>query len=245
MESHLIRYLDLPVGRSHAYARPQILPGDQETLLELLCSLLSPLGHYRSQHVHPSKGGRAKKRKRKEQSDQRAAPPVPPVPELQLYVDIGLSSVSRYLQKTVSDSHGSEVSPQGQASEERPGSRFYSVIFVARSGQPNALSCHLPQMVAVASQCQSSQPPIRIVELPRACEGRLSEALGIPRVSCVGICVGAPNSTALVDFAREHVPIIEVPWLQEANHAEYRATNIKSIETFIGTRKKAKGQKIR
>ncbi|KAI1435772.1 hypothetical protein GGR50DRAFT_284405 [Xylaria sp. CBS 124048] len=234
--------LDTPYS---AVSWPQILPNDQETLLELLCSLLSPLGYYRSRHSHPSKGNRAKKRKRREQPDQGTTPPVPPVPEIQSHIDIGLSSVSRCLQTAVSDSSGRSggLLRDGQAAEKRPVRRFYSVIFVARSGQPNALSCHLPQMTAVASKCQPSQPPTRLVELPRAFEGRLFEALGIPRVSCVGICIDAPNSTALVDFAREHVPVVEIPWLHEASHAEYRAANINTIETVIGARKKMNAEK--
>jgi len=97
-------------------------------------------------------------------------------------------------------------------------------------------------MVAVASKCYPSLPPTRLVELPRACESRLSDALGIPRVSCVGICVGAPNSQALVDFVQGHVPIIEVPWLREAIRPEHRVTKINTIETTIGVRKKARNK---
>ncbi|KAI1191146.1 hypothetical protein F5B17DRAFT_383806 [Nemania serpens] len=229
--------LDTPYS---AITWPQILPKDQDTILELLCSLLSPLGHYRSQHVHASKGNRAKKRKRKEQSGLETAPPVPPVPELQSYVDIGLSCVSRCLQKTASESLGTSSVREGQEVEGIPTGRFYSAIFVARSGQPNALSSHLPQMVAVASKSHPSRPPTRLVELPRACEVRLCESLGIPRVSCIGLCVDAPNSIPLVDFTRQHVAITEVPWLQEASNAEYRTTKINSTETVIGAKKKAR-----
>ncbi|KAI3337479.1 hypothetical protein HD806DRAFT_529044 [Xylariaceae sp. AK1471] len=233
----LVFQLDTPYS---AVSWPQILPKDQDTILELLCSLLSPLGHYRSQHAHPSKGKRANKRKRKEQCDQEIAPTVPPIPELRSYVDIGLSSVSRFLQETASEDLKIGSLQDDLAPEKRSTSRFYSVIFVARSGQPNALSSHLPRMVAGASKSHPSQPPTRLVELPRASEGRLSESLGIPRVSCIGICADAPNSKALVDFIRSHVPIIEVPWLQEASQGEYRVTKINAIETVVGARKKIK-----
>ncbi|GAW19241.1 hypothetical protein ANO14919_087260 [Xylariales sp. No.14919] len=219
---------------------PQILPKDQGTILELLCALLAPLGHYRSQHTHASKGNRAKKRKRKGQPNQDIARPVPPAPELQSYVDIGLSSVSRCLQKAASEALETESLQDSQKPKDSFTGRFYSVVFVARSGQPNALSSHLPQMTAVASKSHPLQPPIRLVELPRACEGRLCESLAIPRVSCIGICVGAPNSNALVDFTREHVAVTKSPWLQEAVGAEYRATKINAIETVIGARKKTR-----
>jgi ribonuclease P/MRP protein subunit POP3 len=127
-----------------------------------------------------------------------------------------------------------------QVPDEWSENRFYSAIFVARSGQPNALSSHLPRMVAAASKSHPSQSPTRLVELPRGCEGRLSESLGVPRVSCIGICFGAPNSKALIDFTRRHVPIIEIPWLQEASQAEFRETRINTVETIIGAKKKTK-----
>ncbi|KAI0506742.1 hypothetical protein F5B22DRAFT_650391 [Xylaria bambusicola] len=229
--------LDTPFSNA---SWPHITPDDQDTILELLCALLSPLGHYRSQHIHASKGNRAKKRKRKEQSSQETAPPVPPVPELHSYVDIGLPCVSRYLQRTASDALETTVSRDDRKPEQTSPSRFYSAIFVARSGQPNALSSHLPQMVTMASRSYPSQPAIRLVELPRGCEGRLCESLGIPRVSCVGICVGAPNSNALLDFTQEHVAIIKAPWFEEAREGKYRATKINSIETVIGVSKKSR-----
>lgn len=172
-------------------------------------------------------------------------PPVPPAPELQSYVDVGLTCVSRCLQKTASEDLKIGSLPGEAVPVEESKSRFYSVIFVARSGQPNALSSHLPQMVAVASKSCPSQPHTRLVELPRACETRLSESLGIPRVSCIGICADAPNSRALVDFIREHVPVIEVPWLGEASEGKYRSTKINTLETVVGARKKAKYESIK
>ena len=95
-------------------------------------------------------------------------------------------------------------------------------------------------MVAVASRSHPSQPPTRLVELPRGCEGRLCESLGIPRVSCIGICVGAPNSNVLIDFTQEHVGMVKTPWFEEAADGEYRATKITSIATVIGVSKKTR-----
>ncbi|KAI0481446.1 hypothetical protein F4859DRAFT_474763 [Xylaria cf. heliscus] len=231
----LVFQLDTPYS---AVSWPQIPQKDQDVILQLLCNLLSPIGHYRSQHIHASKGNRAKKRKRQETSDKETTLPVPPVPELKSYVDIGLSCVTNSLQKTASGGARAGSLQDDQGPMDRQASRFYSAIFVARSGQPNALSSHLPQMVAVACKSHPSLPPTRLVELPRACEGRLYEALGIPRVSCIGICVDAPNSDALVNFTREHVPVVKVLWLEEASCAEYQGTKINTIETIMGAKKK-------
>lgn len=65
-------------------------------------------------------------------------------------------------------------------------------------------------------------------------------ALGIPRVSVIGIRNDAPNSKALVDFARQHVPLTEIPWLKEAPNANFQDTKINTINTFVGQRQKGK-----
>lgn len=65
----------------------------------------------------------------------------------------------------------------------------------------------------------------------------VSSALGIPRVSCVGILKDTPTSKALVDFVRKSVPIVEVKWLEEAQQADFKETKINAIETVIGVNK--------
>ncbi|KAI1326374.1 hypothetical protein F5Y16DRAFT_375091 [Xylariaceae sp. FL0255] len=220
-------------------AWPQISIQDQDTILELLCSLLIPLGNYRAQYSYPSKGNRARKRKRKHEADQQDVLPVPPVPDLQSRVDIGLSSVTRGLQKMVADGNDTAKSPEDeQSTNSTAAGPCYSLIFVPRSAQPTTLSSHLPQMVAVASKAHPSRTPPRLVGFSKACEDRLSEALGIPRVSCIGLHDDALNAKPLVDFARAHVPIVEVPWLEEASRGEYRDTKIDRFNTVIGTKQK-------
>ncbi|KAK0737001.1 hypothetical protein B0T21DRAFT_347414 [Apiosordaria backusii] len=209
--------------------RPQISQKDQDVILELLCHLLSPLGTHRRLFVTPSKGKRDRKRKR---AQDEAAPggsatgaasdPVPPTPELAGYVDVGLSHISRAL--------------QGMSSKDM---KPYSVVFVARSGQSSAFHCHFPQMVALASQSQPPEKAVRLVGISKACEDKLSAALGIPRVSSIAIREDAPQAKGLVDFVREHVKPVEVAWLKEARAGKYLDTKIDAIPTKIGVKKKA------
>ncbi|OTA66423.1 hypothetical protein K449DRAFT_390840 [Hypoxylon sp. EC38] len=219
----LIYQLDTPYS---AISWPNITLEDQETILELLCNLLGPLGQYRSQYTQLSKGKRDKKRKRKAPTTACKDLSPPPVPELKSYVDVGLPAITRYLQESV----------ESNLKDKQP-IPSYSAIFVARPAYPNALNGHLPQMVAVASKSHPEQMPIRLVGLSKSYEDRLSESLGIPRVSCIGLREQAPNSKALIQFVRQHVPVIEVQWLEEARQAEHRETNIKTIETFVGSKK--------
>jgi ribonuclease P/MRP protein subunit POP3 len=196
--------------------------------------------------VKPSKGRRGKKRKRKEAAKQPAdsKPVVPPPPEIGSFVDVGLSVITRSLGSVGVEATSNSTTIEEQnlcAGSQGSGSRRpYSAIFVARSGQPSILNSHLPQMVALASRTKPGEEPIRLVGLSKACQDRMSEALGIPRVSIIGLRENAPNSKALVDYTRHYVPAIEVAWLKEARAAEFMDTKIDTIETTIGQRERGK-----
>ncbi|KAI1417596.1 hypothetical protein F5Y13DRAFT_151373 [Hypoxylon sp. FL1857] len=228
----IIYQLDTPYS---AISWPSVTLEDQETILDLLCTLLGPLGQYRSEYVQLSKGKRDKKRKRKAPTTSSKDISPPPAPELKSYVDVGLTAVTRHLQEIASKAHSVKSNPGDKPPGQEGSIPSYSAIFVARSGYPNALNGHLPQMVAVSSE--SHQTPIRLVGLSKSHEDRLSESLGIPRVSCIGLREHAPNSKALVEFVRQHVPEVEVQWLKEARQAEHRGTNINMIETVVGSKK--------
>ena len=144
-------------------------------------------------------------------------------------MDVGLTRVTNSLQDLAASSAQDESS-----STPRSG---YALIVVARSSQPSILISHLPQMVSVSSSAHSSLPPTRLVGLSKACEDRLTTALGIPRASCIGIRDGAPRSQTLVDFTRKHVPAIDAPWLEDVAKAEYKEIKIDAVETKIGSKK--------
>jgi hypothetical protein len=100
----------------------------------------------------------------------------------------------------------------------------FSAIFVPRSLQPPILHAHLPQLVVTASLAHPELPVTRLVQLPKGCDARLSEALGLPRVSFIGILDGAPHSKSLE---------IEIPWLAEAKKSVYLPVKINAIESFV------------
>jgi hypothetical protein len=114
----------------------------------------------------------------------------------------------------------------------------FSAIFVPRSSQPPILHAHLPQLVVIASLANPELPVTKLVQLPKGCDTRLSEALGLPRVSFIGILDGAPHSKSLVDLVRECVPEIKIPWLEEVKKSVYLPVKINAIETFVPAAKK-------
>jgi ribonuclease P/MRP protein subunit POP3 len=92
-------------------------------------------------------------------------------------------------------------------------------------------------MVSLAAASQSPDEAVRLVGFSRACEERLSAALGIPRVSSIALREGAPQAKGLVDFVREHVAPIELAWLREARSGRFLETRIDAVPTKVGTKK--------
>jgi len=209
-------------------------------------SLLSPIGQYRFQHVSPSKGKRSKKRKRRDtkaEDELEASTPAPP--ELAAFIIVGLNSVIRRLEDLSQKSKPTNVSTEGKdkegeaerqpsdevdGSKELPQTQHFSVIWASHS--PEKLKEHLPQLVATACLARPNLLATRVIQIPKAFDARLCQALGLPRVSCIGLLEDAPHSKPLVDLVRESVPAVEVPWLQEIQKSVYLPVKINAIETF-------------
>ncbi|KAL2134737.1 hypothetical protein VTI74DRAFT_10979 [Chaetomium olivicolor] len=234
----IVHTLDTPYS---AVEWPQISQDDQDAMLELLCHLLAPLGNHRRSFLTPSKGKRKRTKMGATPEGSAGTDTAPPAPELAAHVDIGLSRISRRLQvmsgKDDARFSSSDASSRPQDAAYDTQFKPYSVIFVARSGQSSAFHCHFPQMVALAAQSQSADKAVRLVGLSKACEDRLSQALGIPRVSSIALYENTPQAKGLIDFVRERVAPIEVPWLAEARSAKFLETKIAAIPTKIGSKK--------
>jgi ribonuclease P/MRP protein subunit POP3 len=185
------------------------------------------LGQHRRAHIKPSKGKRAAKKQQEKTKDEDKTEPslAPPLPAISASVDVGLNSIARNLKPE--DAGTSKNSPQRQ----------YSMIVVARGDQSSAFNCHFPQMVAVASKGLSPESKIRLVGISKPCSERLSLCLGVPRVSSVAILEDAPGAGALQDLVQKIVSPVDAAWLDPTSERRYLATNIKAIETTIGSKK--------
>jgi ribonuclease P/MRP protein subunit POP3 len=176
----------------------------------------------------------------------------PPPPALSSFIVVGLNRIIRSL-----ESSSQKIGP-GQAEQvlgdsfqgltdglldeniapDQSSNPHFTAILVLRSSQPTILHAHLPQLISIASLAHPESPPTRLVQLPKGCDERLCEILGLPRVSFIGIVEGAPNSQGLVDFIRDSVAPIELPWLSDVKNAKYLPVNVKAIETTVGISKK-------
>lgn len=192
----------------------------------------------------------------KDNRDSALGDPSPPLPDVLRFVALGLNSITRVLEAasqksrlkglSSSDTPSNDTSPsEGEKDDivaksvaEKDAHSVFSAVFVSRHSQPSILHAHLPQLVATASLAYPESPATRLIQLPRGSEERLCEALGLPRVSFIGLAEGAPHSGSLVDLIRGCVSPVEVPWLVEAKEAEYLPVKINSIETFAPVVKK-------
>ncbi|CEI68685.1 hypothetical protein FVEN_g7947 [Fusarium venenatum] len=229
----VVHQLDTPFS---TVSWPDISAEDQDTILELLCDLLSPIGQYRQTHIKRSKGKRAAQKEKgaRKIGDGPEQPPAPPIPELEANIDVGFNSITRNLQ--------SWSSKDTESTEDEP-KRQYSMVFVARGNQASTFNCHFPQMVGIASKQLPEDDKIRLVGFSKPCSERLSNCLGVPRVSSIAIFKDSPGVGGLQEFVMKAVAPVEASWLNASSSTQYVAPKINAIETTIGP-KRARVEKV-
>ncbi|KAF3058774.1 hypothetical protein CFAM422_011896 [Trichoderma lentiforme] len=227
-KKRLVHHLETPFSTS---SWPEISIDDQDSILELLCHLLSPIGQHRRIHTKTSKGKRAAKREKRAKSKVDEVPnsvkiPTPPGPELSASVDVGFNSITKNL--------GLNTSPPDESNKSH---KDYSMIFVARGSQSQAFNQHFPQLVAAASRNLPDKEKIRLVGFSKPCSEKLGSVLGVPRASSVAVSRHAPGADALFAVVQNLVAPVDSPWLNETPITTYKSTQIGSVETTIGIKR--------
>lgn len=194
--------------------------------------------------MRPSKGKRDKRLKRKRNNDKSPtqegkAHALPPKrPEQASFLDIGLASVSRSLGGASSLKLSGQ--PHAQEGIERT-ERSYAAVFVIHGGQSSVFTSNFPRMISLACDSQPPERAIRLIGLSEdLVQDRLSHALGVPRVTTLGLLESCPGSEAIVEFVRQHVPLVDIPWLREVQDGSYQFTKIKTVQVPVGARKIAR-----
>ena len=93
----------------------------------------------------------------------------------------------------------------------------------------------LPSLVSAASFGASRDLGVRLAVLPAGSEDRLRDALAINRVSLVGIRWNAPGARPLLDFVRENVKAIDLPWLRAIENGQYLPARFEPNTTPVPT----------
>jgi len=85
---------------------------------------------------------------------------------------------------------------------------------------------HLPILTAFTASSHHEISTPRLVPLDSSAEPKLCRALGIPRVGVIGVLQDAPGAGPLIDYVREHVVAVEVPWVKETMEGKFLGTKI-------------------
>ena len=226
--------------------------------------LLSPIGDRKSRHILPSKGKRTKKRKREqgrtdkdeesvshEREVLKDALPAPPA--IQRHVTIGFNATTRYLEDLAKRSTARRGRRYGSREDTATNSKVVTLgcsetdtsmplaaVFVPLYDQPAILYAHIPLLAKMTSSAFATLPSTRLVVLSKGAEQRLGRALAIPRVGLIGLSRDAPESAALMEFVRQKVPEIEVPWLEEVVAGSCLPVKIDETETSAPLEQKHK-----
>ncbi|KAH7110554.1 hypothetical protein B0J11DRAFT_203857 [Dendryphion nanum] len=215
---------------------PPVSEEHQTVILDLLCSLLEPIGRHRQTYVHPSKGKKRKRGPNRGLSSVKepAGVPVseddssaPPSPDLSAHLLVGLNSVTRHLttlaQKTAPPTMPIDLS-KGKNSESQADPRSPTpvslLIIPHASPSSSPAHAHLPTLLYLSSL--HSQNPPRLICLPSTSESKLASALHLPRVGALGLLVDAPGAGPLVEYVQQHVGAVECKWIEECMKAEWQ-----------------------
>ncbi|ORY15158.1 hypothetical protein BCR34DRAFT_612328 [Clohesyomyces aquaticus] len=232
---------------------PHISPEDQNVIIDLLCTIFTPIGDHRRTHRPPSKGKKSNKRKRAASNEE----PIPPPPPVSNHILIGMNTVTRHLsalaatscpstllasissppaakhQDGLHDLNPPHEPPPPNHSHEPPPTPLSLLILPHPSPSSSLPHAHLPTLVHLASLTHPSpkkSEPTRLVPLSSASEARLAAALHLPRVGAIGILESAVGEgvgvDALVGYVREKVGRVECKWIEEAVGAEWKGVRI-------------------
>jgi len=200
----------------------------QTTLLQLLCTLVQPIGDHRRSNTLAKKSSK-RKRKHSEKEDsshvehaeesQAVSRGRKPAEFTQFHwVLVGVNSITRQLEIEISPNQDKGASPKLVA------------VFILGS-RDSIIHSHLPVMCALASRSRSAGHAIRVVYLDADAHRQLGQALALPRVGVIGILSEEePDcSTALKDlisFSRDHLSPAKCSILDQSVKGLYQPLKI-------------------
>lgn len=220
--------------RKGGIASPGLIP------LIRIHSLVEPLGQYRSLHVIPADGKRIKKRKRKQASVSQHFPEganteenavISVRPEIHEYVTVGFNSTTRHLETLAKGGY-----------ETQKLAKMAAVFVPLKDAKASMIRSHLPLLCKTASKARGTLQETRLLSLPKGAEARLATALGIHRVGTIGVMEDGPDSAPLLNYVRQQVSPLYVPWLDQVEAGVYLPTQIKNVETTAPQDPKSKNK---
>lgn len=197
----------------------------------MLDSLLEPIGRHRAVHAVKSSGKKSKKRKRtSEERPNPAAEQRPLEPEILKYLTVGLNTTSRHLEKEAALSKPGALSAADKETkaEEQTIDKHLAVVFLPKP-KDNLVYGHLPLLCYTTSCAQKNKAQcIRLVLLDPSCERTIATAMGLSRAGAIGVFDNAPGAAPLLEYVRDNVDPVEVPWLEKALSGQWMGINVET-----------------
>jgi len=194
-------------------------------MLDLVCSLIAPIGDYRRAHRARCPG---KKRKRAATA----------APDISLHILTGLNVITRYLER-----HAAAAATATAPANPLPKAALILLTHPNPSLSP--AHAHIPTLLHLATLHPQQPPAIpatplaantatRLVPLATTADARLASKLAIPRVGALAILDSAPGASALLALARERVGLTECAWVEEAMSGEWRGVHVEAKAAAAG-----------
>ncbi len=235
----MVPTLELALNSSINFTRPSVSSETADAVLSLLIPLLKPIGdHARERVVTLDEHGEGRKRSKRRTivdtgvfSKDR--------PEIFSYLTIGFNSTVRMLEGIggTSKKTPAAIEQSQKTATDVKDAGCCPTVFVCRSALPEPVSQSFPILIAIASLRIESPQPMRLLELSARAEAAVSAALALPRVSVLAIQQDAPGAGLFLQFIREHVGPVALPWLSEAPSPTYLPVKFNAVKAVIGTKK--------
>ncbi|KAG9660340.1 hypothetical protein KCU98_g3480, partial [Aureobasidium melanogenum] len=211
---------------------PELSKDKSEIVLGLLNNLLEPIGRHRAVHTVKSSGENSKKRKRKRTPEERpssAAEQRPLEPEILKHLTVGLNTTSRHLENEAALSKpGALLTADKETKAEQVIAKHLAVVFLLKP-KDNLVYAHLPLLCYTASCAQKNKAQCtRLVLLDPSCERTFATAMGLPRAGVIGVFDNAPGAAPLLEYVRDNVDPVEVPWLDKALSGHWMGINVET-----------------
>ncbi|KAG9963189.1 hypothetical protein KCU61_g3903, partial [Aureobasidium melanogenum] len=211
---------------------PELSKDKSQIVLGLLNSLLEPIGRHRAAHTVKSSGKNSKKRKRtSEKTPSPASEQRPSEPKISKYLTVGLNTTSRHLENEAALSKpGALPTADKETKVEQATAKHLAVVFVPKP-KDNLVYAHLPFLCYTASCAQKNNARCtRLVLLDPSYECIIATAMGLPRAGVIGVFDDAPGAAPLLEYVRDNVDPVEVPWLNKALSGQWMGIN---VETYV------------
>jgi hypothetical protein len=117
------------------------------------------------------------------------------------------------------------------------GSELLAVVFVCRSAIPEPILQSIPILVAAASGATTAHESIRLFDISPETEAAIASALGMPRISVLGMEEKTTGAAPLIQLIRNSVEPVDAPWLKTADRPSYLPLKVNVSHTQEGRKK--------